>query len=126
MRADEGDAKAADEERFAQAVLEIDGAQMPLISSTEQADLVSPFDDPKPGESIVLVKAGDLAEAYAVTAALDVRRISAAQLVAAAECEPNPPAQLLPGNPNARVMKAVTWFRVDRSRGLGRGRRGGE
>jgi superfamily II DNA or RNA helicase len=110
-------------ERFAQAVQEIDGAQIPLISSAEQADLVSPFDDPRPGESIVLVKAGDLAEAYAVTQSLEVRRITAAQFVSAAECEPDTPAQSLPENTNERVMSAVAQFRADKSRRLGRARR---
>jgi hypothetical protein len=115
-----------DAQRFAQSVLELDGAQMPLISSAEQAGLLTPFDEPQINETIILLKTGDLPAAYAVNDKLEVRRITAAQFIRAAECEPNTPASELPAKTNERVMAAVAQFRLDRASRLGRARRRGD
>jgi hypothetical protein len=115
-----------DAQRFAQSVLELDGAQIPLISSAEQAELLTPFDEPQINETIILLKSGDLPEAYAVNDKLEVRRITAAQFIRAAECEPNTSASELPAKTNERVMAAVAQFRLDRASRLGRTRRRGD
>jgi superfamily II DNA/RNA helicase/superfamily II DNA or RNA helicase len=126
LKSDVESENSEDAKRFAQSVLELDGAQMPLISSEEQAGLRTPFDEPQIKETIVLLKSGDLPEAYAVNDKLEVRRITAAQFIRAAECEQNTPASELPAKTNERVMAAVAQFRLDRASRLGRARRRGD
>ena len=48
----------ASNEQYAQAVLAVDGMQAPLISPATLASVATPFDDPKSGESLVLLSAG--------------------------------------------------------------------
>lgn len=110
-----------------QVPLEIDGSQMPLMSPSNPGSGPSPFDEPGPGETLVLLGAGDVKGCYAVSVDEEgnprSRAISPAQLIAAAECAPDMPAQLLPQDTNERVMAAFEAFRSDLSRRLGRARR---
>ena len=108
--------------------LEIHGSQMPLMSPSSASGAPSPFDDPRAGETLVLLRQGDFRGCYAVSVDGEdnpsPRPISPAQLIAAAECDPATPAQPLPEGTNERVMAAFDAFRDDVSRRLGRaGRR---
>ncbi|MBI2917236.1 MAG: hypothetical protein HYY01_04505 [Chloroflexi bacterium] len=116
----EPDAEAA---RFAQAVLSIEGAQMPLMSPAAQAGVSTPFDSPKPGESIVLLSTGGVTEAYAVGNDLKPRQITAAQFISAAECQSATPAAPLPPGTNERVMSAFEAFKEDSRKRIGKARR---
>ena len=111
------------DESYAQNVLPIEGAQAPLVSPTILASIPSPFDDPKKGETLVLLSAGGVRSCYAVSGDLQPRPISPAQLIAAAECSPDTPAQRLPSDTNERVMAAFEAFRTDFQQRLGRARR---
>ena len=113
-------------DRYVQNVLAVEGAQAPLISPTGLESIPSPFDDPRPGETLVLLSAGNergISGCYAVGSDLIPRQISPAQLVAGAECSPVTPAQTLPIDTNERVMAAFETFRADFRRRLGRARR---
>lgn len=108
---------------YAQNVLQIEGSQAPLITPTTMATVSSPFDDPRQGETLVLLSAGGVRGCYAVGSNLEPRAISPAQLIAAAECSPDTPAQSLPKDTNERVMAAFEAFNTDFQRRLGRARR---
>lgn len=54
---------------------------------------------------------------------LQPRPISPAQLIAAAECDPDTRAERLPADTNERVMAAFETFRTDFQRRLGKARR---
>ena len=108
---------------YAQNVLAMEGAQVPLMSPEAMAALRSPFDDPSTGETLVLLSAVGISNCYAVGKDLQPRAISPAQLVAAAECGPHTPVQPLPDDTNERVMAAFQTFRTDFQRRLGRARR---
>ena len=110
-------------ESYTQNVLEIEGAQAPLMTPATMASVSSPFDDPRQGETLVLLSAGGVRSCYAVGSGLEPRSISPAQLIAAAECEPKTPAQSLPSDTNERVMAAFEAFSTDFQRRLGRARR---
>ena len=112
-----------DDDSYAQNVLPIEGAQAPLMSPGTMNPGTSPFDDPRAGETLVLLSAGGVSNCYAVGADLLPRPISPAQFVAAAECVPETPAQRLPEDTNERVMAAFQAFRTDFQRRLGRARR---
>ena len=111
------------DESHAQNVLPIEGAQAPLVSPTILASIPSPFDDPKKGETLVLLSAGGIRSCYAVGGDLQPRPISPAQLIAAAECSPDTPSEQLPSDTNERVMAAFEAFRTDFQQRLGRARR---
>ena len=113
----------APNENYAQSVLAVEGAQAPLMSPATMASISSPFDDPRQGETLVLLSAGGVRRCYAVGSGLEPRAISPAQFIAAAECSPNAPAQLLPSDTNERVMAAFAAFRTDFQRRLARARR---
>ncbi len=110
-----------------QVPLEIDGAQMPLMSPSNLRSGPSPFDEPGPGETLVLLGTGDVKGCYAVSVDEEgnplPRPISPAQFISAAECAPDTPAQPLPQDTNERVMEAFRAFQSDLSRRLGRARR---
>ena len=108
---------------YAQNVLAIEGSQVPLMSPTTLATIPSPFDDPRQGETLVLLSAGGVRSCYAVGSDLQPRPISPAQLIAAAECGPDTPAERLPADTNERVMAAFEAFRTDFQRRLGKARR---
>jgi hypothetical protein len=116
----EADVEAA---RFAQAVLDIEGAQMPLMSPAAQAGLPTPFDDPKPGETIVLLSTAGVKEAYAVGNDLIPRQITPAQFVAVADCQADTSPMPLPANTNERVMAAFETFKEEARKRLGKARR---
>ncbi|MCY4655051.1 MAG: DEAD/DEAH box helicase, partial [Dehalococcoidia bacterium] len=110
-----------------QVPLEIDGSQMPLMSPSNSGSGPSPFDEPGPGETLVLLGSGDVKGCYAVSVDADgnpePRPISPAQFISAAECAPDTPAQPLPQDTNERVMAAFESFQSDLNRRLGRARR---
>ncbi len=106
----------------AQGTMPIEGAQPPLMSPSTMASAPSPFDEPRRGETIVLLSEGDFEGCYAVGSDLQPRAISPAQFVAAAECVPDTPSQPLPQDTNERVMAAFELFRADSSKRLGRSR----
>ena len=111
------------EEPDEQNALAIEGSQAPLMSPTTLTSIPSPFDDPRQGETLVLLSAGGVRSCYAVGSDLQPRPISPAQLIAAAECRPDTPAEQLPADTNERVMAAFEEFRTDFQRRLGRARR---
>ncbi|MBI4199683.1 MAG: hypothetical protein HY535_04330 [Chloroflexi bacterium] len=113
----------AEAARFTQAVMDIEGAQIPLMSPAAQAGLPTPFDDPKPDETMVLLSTAGVTEAYAVGDDLSPRQITAAQFISTAECGPDTPAMPLPANTNERVMSAFERFKEDAKRRIGRARR---
>ncbi len=110
-------------ERYVQNPLDVEGAQAPLMSPGSLESISSPFDDPGPDETLVLLGAGDVHGCYAVGSDLEPRAISPAQLIAAAECDENTPAQPLPKDTNERVMAAFAAFQSDFQTRLGRSRR---
>ena len=110
-------------ERYAQNTLAIEGSQAPLISPSSVEAIPSPFDDPREGETLVLLGAAGVTGCYAVGSDLKPRPISPAQFIAAAECSPDTPAQPLPEGTNERVMEAFEAFRNDFQKRLGRARR---
>ena len=114
---------SASNDRYAQSVLAVEGAQAPLISPATMASITSPFADPRQGETLVLMSAGGVRSCYAVDSGLQQRAISPAQLIAAAECSPDTPAQPLPADTNERVMAAFEVFSSDFQRRLGKARR---
>ena len=122
LQARTAEADAANQS-YAQSVLRIEGAQAPLMSPASMAFTSSPFDNPRQGETLVLLSAGGVRSCYAVGSALEPRAISPAQFIAAAECSPATPTQPLPADTNERVMAAFEAFRTDFQRRLGRARR---
>ena len=76
-------------------------------------------DAPQAGETMVMLAASDAVRCYAVDDDIAPRPIRSAQLVSAAECEPDTPVQPLPENTNARVSAAADAFSGDLSRMLG-------
>lgn len=106
-----------------QVPLEIESTQMALMSPHIMESDRSPFDDPQPGETLVLLSAGDVKNCYAVDSELNPRPISPSQFIAAAECQPDTPAQSLPPQTNERVMAAFDQFQEDLGKRLGRSRR---
>ncbi len=109
--------------QFAQGVLSIEGAQMPLMSPAAQAGIASPFDGPKPGETVVLLSTGGVTDAYAVGDDLAPRKITSGQIIAAVECKPDTPARPLPPKTNERVMATFGQFKEESRSHLGRARR---
>ena len=108
----------ADNDQFIQMPMATEGAQMPMVGGVEP----SSFDSPQPGETLVLLGTGEVRSCYAVGSDLPPRPITPAQFVAAAECEPDTPAEDLPPDTNKRVMAAFDMFQRDVSRRLGRAR----
>ena len=110
-------------DQYAQSVFAVEGAQAPLMSQSAMASVSSPFDDPKQGETLVLMSSGGVRGCYAVDRALQPRAISPAQFIAAAECSPDTTSQPLPEDTNERVMSVFEAFKTDFQRRLGRARR---
>ena len=110
-------------DRYVQGPMSIEGMQTPLIGSATGATPVSPFDDPRPDETIVLLNSAGVRGCYAVDDELMPRAISPAQFIAAAECRPDTPAEPLPSETNRRVMAAFDAFRGEFGQRLGRARR---
>ncbi len=114
---------SASNDQYAQGVFAVEGAQAPLMSKSAMASVSSPFDDPRQGETLVLMSSGGVRGCYAVDSDLQPRAISPAHFIAAAECSPDTPAQPLPEDTNERVMSVFEAFRTDFQRRLGRARR---
>ena len=114
---------APSNENYAQNVLRMEGSQAPLMTPATMASVPSPFDDPRQGETLVLLSAGGVRSCYAVGGDMEARAISPAQLIAAAECDPSTPAQSMPSDTNERVMASFNAFSTDFQRRLGRARR---
>ena len=108
--------------RYAQAPLMTSGAQLLMSASGETSDL-SPFDDPRPGETLVLLEARGVNGCYAVGSDLQPRSITPAQFISAAECLPETPLAELPSDTNERVTAAFDAFQQQASRRLGAARR---
>ena len=115
----------AEGQRYRQQVLEIEGAQMPMMSPAQEQGIESPFDDPRPGESVVLLSAPGLVWSYAVDDRLSPRSITPSQLISALQCDPSTQGQKLPEKHNDRVMAGYHQFRQDAEHRLGRSRRPG-
>ena len=110
-------------DQYVQGPMDIEGMQTPLIGAVTRAVAGSPFDDPRPGETIVLLSSAGVRSCYAVDDYLMPRSISPAQFISAAECRPDTPAEPLPAHTNERVMAAFNSFRGDFGQRLGRARR---
>ena len=111
------------DDRYVQNPLTIEGSQAPLMSPSSLESISSPFDDPRQGETLVLLGAGGVNSCYAVGSDLEPRSISPAQFIAAAECTPDTPAQRLPTDTNERVMAAFATFQSEFQTRLGKGKR---
>ena len=119
------DPEDADPQRYAQQVLEIEGAQAPMMTPEQEQGIESPFDDARQSESVVLLSAPGATWSYAVDDRLLPRSITPTQLLAALRCGPDTPGHELPDGHNERVMAAYRGFRRDAERRLGRSRRPG-
>ena len=108
--------------RYAQVPLMTPETQLPMSASEEASDL-SPFDDPRPGETLVLLEARGVNGCYAVGSDLQPRSITPAQFISAAECLPDTPLAGLPPDTNERVTAAFDAFQHQVSRRLGSARR---
>lgn len=118
-------AEDAEGQRYTQQVLEIEGAQMPMMTPMQEQGIESPFDDPRPDESVVLLSAPGVVWSYAVDDRLMPRSITPSQLISALQCDPSTPGQKLPEKHNDRVMAGYRQFRQDAEHRLGRSRRPG-
>ena len=105
--------------RYAQGVLAVEGSQMPFSGASTTFDA---FDQPKRGETLVLLESGGYRGCYAVSSDLQPRAITAAQFIEAANCEPDTPVRDLPKQTNERVMAAFEEFKNESRRRLGRSR----
>ena len=97
-----------------------DGIRSALTSRANQ----SPgFNQPQPGQTIVMMVTEDSTRCYAVGDDLTPVPIRPAQFVGAAECLPSTPPDALPDNTNQRVNAAAELFQQDLTRILGNRRR---
>ena len=119
------EAEDAEGQRYTQQVLEIEGAQMPMMTPEQEQGIESPFDDPRPDESVVLLSAPGVVWSYGVDDRLIPRSITPSQLIAALQCDPSTPGQKLPEKHNDRVMAGYRQFRQNAEHRLGRSRRPG-
>ena len=115
----------ADNARFIQDVLEMEGAQLPLASPEIEAGIQRQFTEPSREETVVLLKTADVTAAFAVDSGLKPRPVTPGQLIMAVECGPDEPAKPLPEDTNARVMAAFEHFQHDMLSRLGKTRRPG-
>lgn len=113
-------------DRFIQAAMEIDAAQMPLMSPSSQIGAISPLDNPGPGETLVLFESGDTTESYAVGNDTSARSITSSQLISAMECPPGAPGKrrvdalssvpftivTMVGSRNPVVLRIRIWLRT--------------
>ncbi len=98
---------------------------MPMMIPTQEQGIESPFDDPRPDESVVLLSAIGVVWSYAVDDRLIPRSVTPSQLIAALQCDPSTPGQKLPEKHNDRVMAGYRQFRQDAEHRLGRSRHPG-
>ena len=90
---------------------------------TIQGNSAPGADQPRAGESIVMMATTDTVRCYSVGDDLAPRPIRSAQFVSAAECPPGMQPQPLPRTTNRRVNAASELFQQDLSRILGSNRR---
>jgi superfamily II DNA or RNA helicase/HKD family nuclease len=109
-------------ERFKE-MANLDTVQIPLTTPSQDAGVQTPMDDPRPGETVVLLEQDGVTMAYAVDGDLHPRRVTPIQLVRAVTCERDAPADPLPRETNRRVMAAYDAARYEMSTRLGRDRR---
>ena len=101
-----------------------EGTQPSLMSEEDLRSIRhSAFDDPVPGETLVLFAAGEIDSCYAVGENLEPRPISPAQFITHAECEEQTSAVPLPIATNERVMAAFGRFSSELGQRLGHSRR---
>ncbi|MXX48229.1 MAG: hypothetical protein F4Z38_07975 [Chloroflexi bacterium] len=101
-----------------------EGSQPSLLSEEDlRSTHHSAFDEPVPGETLVLLAAGEIDSCYAVGEDLEPRPISPAQFIAHTECEEQTPAAPLPVGTNERVMAAFGRFSSEIGQRLGHSRR---
>ena len=101
-----------------------EGTQPSLLSPEHlRPASTSAFDEPAPGETLVLLGAGETNGCYAVGDDLAPRPISPAQFIAHAECEAETPARPLPAGTNKRVMAAFERFSAELGQRLGQSQR---
>jgi hypothetical protein len=108
---------------FFQASFEDREVQLPMMMPTQQEGIRSPREEPRAGETVVLLKHADRALMYAVDERLRTRQITPGQFIQAVECEPDTPRARLPEDTNGRVMAAYHAARQDARSRLGRARR---
>ena len=113
----------ASDDRHVQNVLGVEGSQTPLMTPRSVASVPSPYDEPRQGETLVLLAAAGISNCYAVGSDLNVRTIGAAQFIAAAECRPDTLAQALPPDTNKRVMAAFETFNAECKQRLGKSKK---
>ena len=97
--------------------------QLPLTTPREEEGIRSPREEPRAGETVVLLKHDDRPMMYAVDEQLRTRQITPGQLIQAIECGPDTPRAKLPDDTNDRVMAAYEAARRDARSRLGRARR---
>ena len=97
--------------------------QLPLTTPRAEEGIHSPREEPRPGETVVLLKHADRPLMYAVDDRLRPRQITPGQLIQAVECPPDTPRAHLPDDTNGRVMAAYEAARRDARSRLGRARR---
>ena len=97
-----------------------DGIRSALPCRTDQSPALA---QPQQGQTIVMMTTDDSTRCYAVGDDLTPIPIRPGQFVAAAECLPSAPPELLPGNTNQRVHAAAELFQQDLTRILGNRRR---
>lgn len=112
--------RTSDEELWKTVTGLPDGIRSALVAANRQT-LGS--DQPKEGETIVMMASDDALRCYAVDDALSPRQITPAQFISAAECLPGTAQQPLPDNTNERVNAVEKVFQTDLTRILGDSRR---
>ena len=111
----------SEDEALWQTITELpDGIRSALAVQDRGTESV---DQPRAGETIVMMAANDATRCYAVGDDLNPRPIRPAQFITAAECLPGTPSEVLPENMNQRVGAAEQVFQSDFSRILGDNRR---
>ena len=115
---------SASNDQYAQSVLEVEGAQAPLMSPATMASVSSPFDDPRQGETLVLLSRW-WREKLLCGQTVSCSHGPSAQrnLSPPPSAVPDMPARPLPADTNERVMSAFNAFSTDFQRRLGRARR---
>ena len=105
--------------------LNVNEGTQPALLSPENLRPATPsaFDEPMPGETLVLLGAGEVDSCYAVGVELAPRPISPAQFIAYAECEDGTPGMPIPAGTNERVMAAFEQFSAELGQRLGQSRR---
>jgi hypothetical protein len=119
------DAVSEDRSRFIQDVMKLDEAQLPLTTPSQEVGILHEFANPRTGETVAVFKSGDHSGIYAVGEDLKPRNITAGQLLAAIECEPDEPVKPLRSDTNERVMAGYGAYKNELASRIGRAREPG-